>query len=114
MGNRTLTRQLSVLTLTAGFAGLGHTANAQGFVSPFIGYNFGGDAGCPQITNCKDKHASYGVAFGAVGSVVGAELAYTNDFFGQSANQSSNVHTDEPRAPRDSARSFARLRSSVA
>jgi opacity protein-like surface antigen len=95
MDNRTLTRHLFVLTLTVGFAGLGRTANAQGFVSPFIGYNFGGDAGCAQITNCEDKHANYGVSFGAVGSIVGfeAELAYTNDFFGQSPNQSSNVLT---------------------
>jgi opacity protein-like surface antigen len=70
-------------------------ARAQGFVSPFIGYNFGGDAGCPGITTCKDKHANYGVAFGALGSVVGfeAEIAHTNDFFGSVSDQSSNVLT---------------------
>jgi hypothetical protein len=61
-------------------AGNVQRANAQGFISPFIGYNFSGDSGCPQITNCEDKHANYGVAFGALGSIVGfeAEFAYTN------------------------------------
>jgi len=70
-------------------------AGAQGFISPFIGYNFSGDAGCAEITNCEDKHTNYGVAFGAIGSVVGfeAELAHTNDFLGASSNQSTNVLT---------------------
>jgi opacity protein-like surface antigen len=70
-------------------------ANAQGFVSPFIGYNFGGDAGCQTITNCEDKHANYGVAFGAVGSVVGfeEEIAWTADFFGATSAQSTKVLT---------------------
>src|SRR3954462_11958638 len=68
---------------------------AQGFVSPFLGYNFGGDAGCPEITNCEDKHANFGVGFGALGSIVGieAEIARTSDFFGASPNQSSSVLT---------------------
>jgi hypothetical protein len=38
--------------LLAGWAG---TADAQGYISPLIGFNFGGDANCPQITNCQDK-----------------------------------------------------------
>jgi opacity protein-like surface antigen len=70
-------------------------ADAQGFISPFIGYNFSGDSGCPDITNCKDKHSNYGVGFGALGSVVGfeAEIAHTNDFFGASSTQSTSVLT---------------------
>jgi len=70
-------------------------ANAQGFISPLIGYNFGGDAGCPEITNCEDKHVNWGVAFGALGPIVGfeAEIAKTNDFFGKTANQSTSVVT---------------------
>jgi opacity protein-like surface antigen len=69
--------------------------DAQGFVSPFVGYNFGGDAGCPDITGCEDKHVNFGVAFGALGSVVGfeAEVAHTTDFFGASSNQSTSVLT---------------------
>jgi opacity protein-like surface antigen len=68
---------------------------AQGFVSPFIGYNFSGDAGCPTITNCEDKHANYGVAVGALGSLIGfeEEFAWTSDFFGASSAQTTNVLT---------------------
>ena len=70
-------------------------ADAQGFISPFLGYNFSGDSGCPQITNCEDKHANYGVGLGALGSIVGfeAEFAHTNDFFGESPNASTSVLT---------------------
>jgi opacity protein-like surface antigen len=82
---------LMVLVLT------GHPREvaAQGFISPFIGYNFSGDAGCPQITNCNDKKTDWGVSFGALGSVVGfeAELGYTKNFFGESSAQTSNVLT---------------------
>jgi opacity protein-like surface antigen len=76
-------------------AGSVRRADAQGFISPFYGYNFSGDAGCPQITDCEDKHTNWGVSFGALGSVVGfeAELAKTNDFFGASSNQSTDVLT---------------------
>jgi opacity protein-like surface antigen len=75
--------------------GMASPARAQGFISPYLGWNFGGDAGCPQITNCEDKHANYGVAFGAAGAIVGfeEELGYTNDFFGQNGNQTSKVLT---------------------
>ena len=70
-------------------------ANAQGFITPFVGYNFGGDSGCPEITNCKDKHASYGAGFGFLGSLVGfeAEVAHTSDLLGASNNQSTDVLT---------------------
>jgi len=70
-------------------------ANAQGFVSPFVGYNFGGDSGCPEITNCDDKHVNWGLGFGALGSIVGfeAEFSKTSDFFGSTSNQSTDVVT---------------------
>lgn len=70
-------------------------ASAEGFISPFLGYNFSGDSGCPNITGCEDKHLNYGVSFGALGSVVGfeEEFAYTNDFFGKTANGGSTVIT---------------------
>jgi len=76
--------------------GIARTSSAQGFISPFYGYNFGGDSGCPEITNCEDKHSNYGVSVGALGSVVGfeLELAHTNDFLGAStALESSSVFT---------------------
>jgi opacity protein-like surface antigen len=82
---------LAVLSVVGG----ARPASAQGFISPFFGYNFSGDAGCPAITNCEDKHANYGVAVGALGGLVGfeAELAYTNDFLGKSPNGSTKVFT---------------------
>ena len=97
MSDRTATRRYSRATLIAVlflFAGI-RPALAQGFISPFIGYNFGGDAGCPEITNCQDKRTDYGVSFGALGSIVGfeAELGYTSNFFGETAGNSSNVLT---------------------
>jgi len=84
---------LAVLVLA--LAGSARRVDAQGFISPFLGYNFSGDAGCPQITDCEDKHANYGVSVGALGSIVGfeAEFARTNDFFGASPNQTTTVMT---------------------
>lgn len=71
------------------------SARAQGFVSPFIGYNFGGDSGCPSVTNCQDKRLNAGVAVGAMGTLFGIEeeFAYAKNFFGSVPNQSSSVLT---------------------
>ena len=71
------------------------SASAQGFIAPFIGYNFGGDAGCPELFDCEDKHTDFGVALGVMGGFFGFELdfGYTPDFFGESSEQSSNVLT---------------------
>src|SRR6202163_4300872 len=75
--------------------GLATEVRAQGFVSPFIGYDFGGDAGCPQITNCQDKKLNAGVAIGSMGSILGfeEELGYAKDFFGSAPGLSSSVLT---------------------
>jgi opacity protein-like surface antigen len=90
-------RRLSAVFLFAILIALGSAqpAHAQGFVSPFIGYNFGGDAGCPSITNCDDKHVNYGVSFGALVKFIGfeVEIAYTPDFFGAIGNTDTNVLT---------------------
>ena len=71
------------------------SASAQGFIAPFIGYNFGGDAGCAELFDCEDKHTDFGVALGVMGGFFGFELdfGYTPDFFGESSEQSSNVMT---------------------
>lgn len=68
---------------------------AQGFVSPLIGYDFGGDSGCREITGCEDKKLNVGVAVGSLGSVLGAELefAYAKDFFGDIPGIDSSVLT---------------------
>jgi opacity protein-like surface antigen len=97
MSDLTTTRRWFVAVLFAAiflFAGT-RPAQAQGFISPFLGYNFGGNAGCPEILNCQDKRVDWGVALGAVGSIVGveAEFGYTKNFFGVTTGQTSNVFT---------------------
>jgi opacity protein-like surface antigen len=97
MHDTTTIRKFSGIFLFAMLLGVSgaRKANAEGFVSPIFGYNFGGDSGCPQITNCEDKHLNWGIAFGALGSVVGfeAEFAHTSDFLGKVSNQSTDVLT---------------------
>jgi opacity protein-like surface antigen len=75
--------------------GLSSTAAAQGFISPFIGYNFGGDSGCPEISNCESKTRNIGVAFGSIGRVVGGEFEFSfiDGFFGDTPGISSHVLT---------------------
>lgn len=70
-------------------------ALAQGFISPMIGYDFGGDSGCPQITGCEEKHLNIAVSFGGLGRVLGTELeiAHARDFFGEIPGVSSSVLT---------------------
>lgn len=70
-------------------------ARAQGFISPFIGYNFGGDSGCEQISNCENKSRNLGVSLGSMGSIVGGEfeLNFIDNFFGDRTDVSSNVFT---------------------
>jgi len=69
-------------------------ARADGFLSGLIGYNFGGNSGCPSITGCEDKHLNLGVSGGSIG-VIGfeEELAYAKDFFGKTPTGSSSVLT---------------------
>ena len=70
-------------------------ASAQGYISPMIGYDFGGDSGCPQITNCEDRNLNWGVSVGSLGSILGSELelAYAKNFFGDIPGVSSSVLT---------------------
>jgi hypothetical protein len=68
---------------------------AQGFISPLIGYDFGGDAGCPNLSNCQDTKINISVSFGAMGNVLGfeEEVAYAPNFFGDAPGLSSSVLT---------------------
>ncbi len=70
-------------------------SRAQGFISPFIGYDFGGNSGCPQISNCQDKRTNVGVAVGTMGKILGfeEEFADAKNFFGSVGTQSSSVIT---------------------
>ena len=51
----------------------------------YIGFDFGGDSGCPNVTNCENKKLNAGVAFGAMGPVLGfeEELGYAKIFLEQ-------------------------------
>jgi len=71
------------------------SASAQGYISPLIGYDFGGDSGCPEITNCEDRHLNWGVSAGSLGSILGSELelAYAKNFFGDIPGVASSVLT---------------------
>lgn len=86
---------VTALAALAAFA-LPASARAEGFVSPLIGFNFGGDASCQTASNCEDKRLNFGVGLGAMNAVVGfeQEIAYARDFFGiQPALQNASVLT---------------------
>lgn len=70
-------------------------AAAQGFVGGFIGYDFGGDSGCPEITGCEDKKVNWGFSVGALGGIFGieAEFGYLPNFLGESPGSTSSVTT---------------------
>ena len=85
---------LALVALTLNMA-TARASSADGFISPLIGYNFGGDANCAAITGCEDKRITWGVAFGAMNAVLGIEeeVAYTSNFFGEAPGLSSSVLT---------------------
>ena len=61
-------------------------ARAQGFITPYAGFNFGGDsANCISLQNCEDRRLNVGVALGATHGIFGFEedIAYAPDFFGK-------------------------------
>jgi opacity protein-like surface antigen len=85
-----------VLTLALGVCVIAPTpAAAQGFISPFIGFDYGGDSGCPTATGCEDKHSNLGVAGGKLGAIAGAEVefAYARNFFGDTPGVDTSVLT---------------------
>lgn len=70
-------------------------ARADGFVTPFYGFNFGGDSNCQGFTGCEDKRANFGVSFGKMGTVFGFEedIAFAKDFFGTVPGVDNSVFT---------------------
>jgi opacity protein-like surface antigen len=73
------------------------SARAEGFLIPFIGYDFSGDSGdCRTITPCTPKQITYGGAVGfMVGGVLGleGEVAYAPHFFGEGSGLADNSVT---------------------
>jgi opacity protein-like surface antigen len=93
-----LLRTFHVFALTLLLSGVATLpARADGFVTPFVGYNFGGDSKCPTINvqGCEDRHSNFGVSFGKMGTVFGFEedIAFAKDFFGTVPGADSSVFT---------------------
>jgi Outer membrane protein beta-barrel domain len=71
-------------------------ARAQGFISPYAGYNFGGDsANCVSLGKCEEKRLNVGVSLGTTHGIFGFEedIAYAPDFFGKTPGASNAVLT---------------------
>src|SRR5262245_53552015 len=72
-------------------------ARAQGFISPFLGFSFGGDvaARCESLTNCEERRSNWGVAFGTTHGVLGfeEEIGYQKNFFGRTEAGDNSVLT---------------------
>lgn len=71
-------------------------ARAQGFITPYIGYNYGGDSDhCVSLRNCEDRQVNWGVAIGKTGGVMGFEedFAYAKNFFGKTEGADNAVIT---------------------
>ena len=89
-------RMLAVAILVGTTAlSLPASASAQFFVNPFAGYNFGGDAGCPDITGCDAKNLNWGVSVGVLGGIFGTEVEFadTKNFYGETAVTKTRVTT---------------------
>ena len=71
-------------------------ASADGYISPFLGYNFGGDSqNCVSLRNCEEHRNNWGVSLGSTGAPFGFELdlGYAPDFFGKTDTGSNAVLT---------------------
>jgi opacity protein-like surface antigen len=71
-------------------------AHADGFLSPFIGFNYGGDStNCEALTSCNDRRINWGVGLGVTGGVFGfeEEFAYAPNFYGAESSADNAVLT---------------------
>ena len=67
-------------------------AYADGFLTPFAGFNFGGDStNCASLTSCDDKRVNWGVAVGTTSGIFGFELEFADapNFFGSSSGDNA-------------------------
>jgi hypothetical protein len=74
-------------------------AQAAGFITPFLGYNFSGDSvDCIGLTSCREKRPNVGVLFDSTGQVSNLEedLSYAKNFFGPGdSNSVLTIMTNE-------------------
>src|SRR5437660_8886791 len=88
-------RKLLAFTVAA-LAASARPASADGFVTPYIGYNFGGDsANCQSLTNCEEKHLNFGASLMGTGAIFGFEedIGYAKDFFASVPAADNSVFT---------------------
>jgi len=67
---------------------------ADGFLTPFLGDDFSGDAfNCTGLTDCQPTRMNYGASLGATGTSVGVEedLSYAKNFFGAAPGAANAV-----------------------
>jgi opacity protein-like surface antigen len=96
--NHATSRLFTIMCLSFVITTAAGEARAQSFISPFAGYNFGGDSACAQVNelaDCEEKNLNVGVGFGKMGNVVGfeEEFGYARNFFGDAPGFSSSVLT---------------------
>ena len=91
MSRTKLAVALAALTLSAA------PARAQGFISPYLGFSYGGDvaADCASLTNCEEKRLNWGVSLGSSSGILGFEedIGYAKDFFGKTPGSDNAVLT---------------------
>src|ERR1700704_2439186 len=78
----------TMLLTTVLLASMASPARADGFISPFVGFNFGGDSSnCASLSSCEEKRLDLGASLGTVRGVFGfeEEIGYASQFFGKTA-----------------------------
>ncbi|PYR01872.1 MAG: hypothetical protein DMF97_06355 [Acidobacteria bacterium] len=88
-------RLFQILALATLIASLSASpARAEGFITPYIGFNFGGDsANCAAFSNCQEKRTNWGVTFGSTQGIFGieADFGYAPHFFGDIPDRPNGV-----------------------
>jgi len=85
-----------VAFVAAALAAAAAPARADGFVTPYVGYNFGGDsANCQSLTNCEEKHLNFGASLMGTAAIFGFEedIGYAKDFFASVPGADNSVFT---------------------
>jgi hypothetical protein len=72
-------------------------ARAGGFLTPFVGYNFGGDSSyyCVSLAQCDEKRLNWGLSIGTTHGIFGFEedISYAPNFFGSTPGGDNGVLT---------------------
>jgi len=75
--------------------GVSTPARAEGTFGLLFGRDFGGTAGCPNLSNCSNTNLNVGISFGVMGRVLGfeEEIGLAENIFGKSPELKSNLLT---------------------